>query len=457
MTASPDPSAVLASLHADLMARWPETRMEPSLTRISRLMELLGDPQRSTPAIHLTGTNGKTSTARMVESLLRSFGLSTGLYTSPHLASVTERIMLNGEPVSDERFVETYYDIAPYVEIVDAESVTSGGPAMSYFEVVTGIALALFAEAPVDVAIIEVGMGGGWDATNVVDAGVSVVTPIDLDHLDYLGPTVVDVAAEKSGIVKAGSIAVLAAQRPEVAPVLLARCELVGATALREGPDFGVASRELAVGGQLVTLQTGSPGGDSTVYPDILLPLHGTHQAHNAAVALATVEAFLSDGTRSLDLDLVREGFAAVSSPGRLEVLRRSPTVLVDAAHNPHGARALADAINDSFAFEHLVGVLAMLSDKDARAMVEALEPVLNEVVVTASRSPRALSAADLADIAREVFGDDRVRVAGTIAEALELAVESADAAALDGAGAGVLVTGSVVTAAEARALMGSK
>lgn len=452
---SVDDLSPLERLHADLMSRWPETKIEPNLARIARLMELLGDPQRSYRVIHVTGTNGKTSTARMTESLLRAFGLSTGLYTSPHLARVTERIQLSGEPVSDERFIEAYEELQPYIEIVDAESVTAGGPAMSYFEVITGLALAMFADAPVDVAVIEVGMGGTWDATNVADGQVAIVTPIDLDHAEYLGPTIADVALEKSGIIKPEATAVLAAQPIEAAEILIARCAAVGTEPLREGVEFGVVEREVAVGGQLLTLQTSGSEG-VTIYSELLLPLHGAHQAENAGLALAAVAAFLSDGTRALDIDIVREGFASVVSPGRLEIVRRSPTVLLDSAHNPHGARALADALGDSFTFSYLVGVVAVLSDKDSRAMLEALEPVLDEVIVTRSLSPRATPVDQLAEVARSVFGDDRVSVAHTIPDALELAIARADESATEtgGSGAGVLVTGSVVTAAEARMLL---
>jgi len=454
VTASPAP---LAALHDDLLSRWPETMIEPSLDRIGRLMQLLGDPQLTYPVIHIAGTNGKTSTARMVESLLRAFGLRTGLYTSPHLTSVTERVLVDGEPISDELFVEAYYDIAAYVEIVDAESVTSGGPAMSYFEVVTGLALAHFADVPVDVAVIEVGMGGRWDATNVVDGAVAVVTPIDLDHADYLGTTLSAIAAEKAGIIKPGSTAVFAAQQPEAAAVLLEKCVSVGVEPLREGPDFAVTLRDIAVGGQVITLQTTS-GHDSSgqsiveVYPDIVLPLHGAHQASNAAVALTAVETFLTDGSRSLDVDLVRDAFASVTSPGRLEVIRRSPTVIVDAAHNPHGAQALASAVAEAFTFSHLVGVLGVLADKDALGILVALEAVVDEIVITKSSSPRAMPIDDLAELAASVFGDERVSTGQSMELALDHALARADEV---GAGAGILVTGSVVTAAEVRKLLG--
>ncbi|HSN05805.1 MAG TPA: folylpolyglutamate synthase/dihydrofolate synthase family protein [Candidatus Angelobacter sp.] len=439
------------AIERSLAGRWPESRIEPTLDRIRGLLDLLGDPQTAYPVIHLAGTNGKTSTARMVESLLRSFGLRTGLFTSPHLHSVRERIRIDGEAIDSERFVRIHDDIAPYVDIADATSEAAGGPRLSFFELMTAMAYAAFADAPVDVAVVETGMGGTWDATNVVDSSVAVVTPVDLDHREYLGPTIAAIAGEKAGIIKPGGTAVLAAQSLDAAEVLLRRCVETGATVAREGVEFGVVDRAPAIGGQLLTLR--GPGGD---YEDVLLPLFGAHQAQNAAVALAAVEAFLGGGTAPLNPDLVRQGFASVSSPGRLEVVRRSPTVLVDAAHNPHGARALAAAIADGFEFTTLVGVVAVLSDKDARGLLEALEPVLSEVVVTSSSSPRAADVDDLAAIAVEVFGAGRVQAERRLADALDAAIARADEAAADlGGGTGVLVTGSVVTAAEARTLLG--
>ena len=335
----------LARVEEVLESRWPETKIEPSLDRISHLMTLLGDPQFAYPVIHVTGTNGKTSTARMIESLLQAMGLRTGLVTSPHLHQVTERIRLNGAPISPATFVETYDELEPYLAIVDSESLANGGPAMSYFEVLTGMAFAAFADAPVDVAVVEVGMGGAWDATNVVSPLVSVVTPIGMDHADYLGDTVELIATEKSGIIKAGSIAVLAYQDPIPAEVLLQRAALVDAMVARQGVEFSVRDRALAIGGQVLSLD-----GLNGTYDEILLPLFGAHQAANASVALAAVEAFFG-GTLTLDIDAIREGFGAATSPGRLEVVRRSPTVIVDAAHNPHGAAVLAAALEESFNF----------------------------------------------------------------------------------------------------------
>lgn len=439
----------LRTLWTTLEQRWPENVIEPTLARIAALTDLLGSPQASYPAIHVAGTNGKTSTARMIESLLRAYGLRTGLFTSPHLSDARERICLDGEPISAEKILQAWTEIAPYVDVVDTNAAADDGSPLSYFEVMTGLALAAFADAPVDVAVIEVGLGGGWDSTNVVHGAVSVVTPIGIDHREYLGDTVLDIAREKAGIIKPDSLSVLAQQDIDVAEVLLARTVEVGATVAREGIEFGVLARGVAVGGQLVTLK-----GLAGEYTEVFLPLFGEHQAHNAAVALAAVEAFLG-GVGALDADIVREGFASVTSPGRLEVLRRGPSVIVDAAHNPHGAQALAKAIEDSFDFAHLVGVVGVLTDKDALGILTALEPVLDRIVVTAPTSARAVDADELAAIAVEVFSEDRVFVEPELPEAIDRAMALAEEV---GAyeGAGVLVTGSVVLVGDVRRLLGS-
>jgi dihydrofolate synthase/folylpolyglutamate synthase len=440
-------SQTYESLIDDLMGRWPESRIEPSLVRIASVVELLGDPQRAYPVIHVTGTNGKTSTARMVESLLRACGLRTGLYTSPHLVDPRERIIFDGEPISIERFQRTWDDIAPYVELVDMKSVADGGIPLSFFEVMTAMAFAAFADAPVDVAIIEVGMGGTWDATNVADGVVNVVTPIGLDHHEYLGDSIIEIASEKAGIITEGSVAILAAQDVEAAEILIERCAEVEAVIARQGVEFGVIERDVAVGGQLLSLQ-----GLHGRYDDVFLPLFGEHQAHNAAVALAATEAFI--GNSELDPEIVREGFGTVTSPGRLEILRRNPTIIVDAAHNPHGAKALAGAVDDSFEFSRLIGVIGMLEEKDATGILTALEPVLDQVVITSPRSPRALGAEDLADLAIEIFGEERVRCEVSLSSAIDTAVTIAEEEAMYG-GVGVLITGSVVLVGDAKRILG--
>ncbi|KAA2266159.1 bifunctional folylpolyglutamate synthase/dihydrofolate synthase [Solihabitans fulvus] len=451
---NPDPGTIeaLRAVEAELNTRWPETKIDPSLERIQALVDLLGDPQRSYPVLQIAGTNGKTSTARMLDTLLSRIGLRTGRYTSPHLQLATERISVDGAPISPERYVEVYRDIEPYVSLVDARNDVP----MSKFEVLTGMGFAAFAEAPVDAAVIEVGLGGTWDATNVADARIAVVCPIGIDHVDYLGSDLLGIAREKAGIIKADSVAVLAEQQPEVAQVLLERCADVGAEVARQGMEFGVRDRVAAVGGQLLTLQ-----GLGGVYEEIFLPLHGAHQANNAALALAAAEAFFGAGPdRQLDIDAVRAAFAAVTTPGRLERVRSAPTVLVDAAHNPHGAAALAAAIGDDFAFLKLVGVLGVMGDKDVTGILTALEPVLSEVVLTTNSSPRAMDVDELAAVARDVFGDDRIVVEPRLDDAIETAVrlaEETDDSQQALSGSGVLVTGSVFTAGEARALFGKE
>jgi dihydrofolate synthase/folylpolyglutamate synthase len=434
---------------AALLARWGESKIGPSRHRIDRLMDVLGQPQRSYRAIHLTGTNGKTSTARMIDELLRGFGLRTGRYTSPHLASMTERIVLDGEPVADGVFADAYAEIEPYLEMVD----DGADMPMTFFEAVTGLALAIFADAPVDVAVVEVGLGGTWDATNVLDAGVAVITPIALDHTELLGETVAEIATEKAGIITADATAILASQPVEAAAELIRRASEVGAAVAREGLEFGVLERRLAVGGQLLRIQ-----GLGGVYDEVFLPLHGAYQAQNAACALAAVEAFFGAGAASgpLDLDIVRAAFAAVRSPGRLEALRSAPTVLVDASHNPAGMQATVEALAESFDFRHLIGVVAMLAGKDVRSALEILEPALDEVVIAQNSSSRAVPADELAAVAVEVFGADRVTVEPRLDDAIETAIRLAEESAGDVlVGAGVLVTGSVVTAGEARTLLG--
>ncbi|GAA2271657.1 folylpolyglutamate synthase/dihydrofolate synthase family protein [Streptomyces hawaiiensis] len=446
--ADPEVDKALREVETELATRWGETKLEPSVSRIAALMDVLGEPQRSYPSIHITGTNGKTSTARMIEALLGAFELRTGRYTSPHVQSITERISLDGAPIAPERFIETYQDIKPYVEMVDAAQEYR----LSFFEVLTGMAYAAFADAPADVAVVEVGMGGSWDATNVIDGDVAVITPIDLDHTGRLGTTHAEIATEKAGIIKQGATVIMAQQPVDAAQVLLKKAVEVDATVAREGLEFGVVERQVAVGGQLVTLR--GLGGE---YPEVYLPLHGAHQAHNAAVALAAVEAFFGVGAQradALDLDTVRKAFAAVASPGRLEVVRTSPTVVLDAAHNPAGARAAAAAIGEAFQFSRLIGVVGASGDKNVRELLEAFEPVFAEVVVTQNSSHRAMDADELAGIAVEVFGEERVQVEPRLPDALEAAITLAEEEG-EFSGGGVLVTGSVITVGEARLLLG--
>lgn len=460
---TPEDLRALAETEAELDLRWPETKIDPTLERVELLMDLLGNPERAFPAVHVAGTNGKTSVVRMVESLMRAFHRRTGRTTSPHLQIVTERIAIDGEPMHPADYVAIWQEIKPYVEMVDARSEAEGGPKMSKFEVLVAIAYAAFADAPVDVAVVETGMGGRWDATNVINADVAVITPIGLDHTDYLGDTLELIAGEKAGIIKSrwdaedlltppDNVTVLAEQDPEAMTVLLQEAVEKDSAVARAGSEFGVVSSSVAVGGQQLTIR-----GLGGTYEDIFLPLSGEHQARNAAVALAAVEAFFGAGAnKQLDVERVREGFAKVQSPGRLERVRTAPSVFIDASHNPHGVKALAAAMGRDFSFRRLVGVIAVLGDKDARGILSALEPVLDEVVITQNNSPRALEADILAEYARDAFGEERVHVAYDMPGAVEMATQLAEEDS-DGvlSGSGVLITGSVVTAGEARTLFG--
>ena len=449
----------LAEVEDELNERWPETKIEPSLDRIEMLMDLLGHPERSFDVIHIAGTNGKSSTARMVDSLLRAFHRRVGLVTSPHLQRVTERIGIDGQPIHPRDYVRIWHEIKPFVEMVDAQSDVP----MSKFEVLVGLSYAAFADAPVDVAVVEVGLGGRWDATNVVNADVSVITPVGLDHTDYLGDTLAEIAGEKAGIIKPRedaddpltpneNIVVIAEQDPEAMRVILQQAVDVEAGVARSGSEFAALESRIAVGGQQINIQ-----GLGGMYEDIFLPLHGEHQAKNAAVALAAVEAFFgASAGHPLDVATVRNGFAQAISPGRLERVRTSPTTFIDAAHNPHGAKALGAALDRDFDFARLIGVLSIFADKDSTGILTALEPYLTEVVITQNSSPRALDAYDLAETARDIFGEERVHVADNLPGAYAQAVELAEDAEVQ-SGSGIIITGSVVTAGDARAMFGKE
>ncbi|CAM3581901.1 bifunctional tetrahydrofolate synthase/dihydrofolate synthase [Smaragdicoccus niigatensis] len=457
---SPVELAEFALVEADLDKRWPETKIEPSKARIIALLDMLGSPQSGYPAIQIAGTNGKTSVARFIDSLLTAFSRRTGRTTSPHLQVATERISVDGAPITLRQYVDAYREILPFVELVDQKSAAAGGPAMSKFEVLTAMAYTVFAEAPIDVAVVETGLGGTWDATNVVEGQVAVITPIGLDHVGILGNDLATIAGEKAGIINPmrerlvahDPVAVIAEQDPEAMEVLLRRAVEVDAAVARAGAEFKLLERRVAIGGQVVTIQ-----GLGGVYEDLFMPVHGEHQAQNAALALAAVEAFFGAGRdRQLDKDLVRSAFESFASPGRLERVRTAPSVFLDAAHNPHGARALAKTLADSFSFRKVVGVVGVMGDKDADGILEALEPVFDELVVTQNSSPRAMDADDLLNKAVARFGDERVTMVPNLADALEraiiLAEEGDDEAP---GGSGVVVTGSVVTAGEARTLFG--
>ena len=432
----------LAAIENALLARWPETRIQPSLDRISLLCDALGSPQLSYPTIHIGGTNGKTSTTRFIDSLLFAHGLRTGRFTSPHLEDFRERICINGEMIGAEELIFNYNDIAAYFDFVDSKLPNP----ISFFEAVTGLALAAFSEHPVDVGIFEVGMGGQWDATNIIKPTVTVITPIGMDHMEYLGNTIEEIAETKAGILKEGAFAVFTNQEPEVAKILLARAAELGVDVAREGIEYEVMSRQMAVGGQLLTIR-----GTKDVYSDIFLPLHGKHQAANAAAALVAAEAFFGD--QHLDLDAVKSGFAAATSPGRFEIVRRDPTVILDAAHNPHGARTLANTLQEEFTFGRVIAVVGVFADKDAAGIFNEIKDVIDGVIVTQSSSPRALPADQLAKVARAFFDNDRIFVEPDLKVAIEKAIADGSHP-LEDETVGVLITGSVITVGEARAIL---
>lgn len=452
-------SARMREVESEILSRAPEHRVQPSLERVEWALDLLGNPERAYRNIHITGTNGKTSTARMAERLLAATGMRTGRFTSPHLATIRERIALDGEPISEEGFIAAWEDVAPYIRMVDERSAAAGGPRMSFFEVLTVMALAVFADHPVDVAVIEVGMGGTWDCTNVVPGDVEVITPIGLDHAAWLGDTIEEVASNKAGIIKDGAMLITSVQPPAAQAIIAAAAAQHGVVWRREldpeeDPDeagagvLSVLDRTLAVGGQMTTLRT-----TAAVYEDVFIPLHGDYQAHNALLALASAEALF--GGRALPAKIVEDGFASVASPGRMEVLRSSPTVIVDAGHNPHGLGALVPAVEEAFGFRHLVAVVGVMADKDVEGILSVLEPACDAVVCVPVDSPRALEVEDLAVVAREVFGADRVDAADTLAGGIERAVTLSEGFDDPLASSGVLVVGSVVLVAEARALFG--
>lgn len=434
-------------IYSHILSRNPEHDFEPTLDRMRDVCDLLGHPERAFRVIHVAGTNGKTSTARMAESLLRAHGLRTGLFTSPHLTSVRERICVDGEPISQVDFIRLWMEVAPIVHLADARSADRGGPRLSFFEVLTVLAFSAFADAPVDVAVVEVGMGGLWDATNVADGEVAVIAPVALDHSRYLGTDLAGVAREKAGIIKDGSRVIVAEQPEVVRPIVQAAVRAHRAEAAWEGEDIEIEDRTLGVGGQILSLRT-----KAATYEGVFAPLLGEHQAHNALLALAAVEAMLGDGS-SLDPGPVEQGFAAATSPGRLETVRTSPPIVVDAAHNPHGATALAEAIDECFAFDPLVGVVGVLDDKDVDGILGALEPILETIVVTSSLSTRAIPAAELAQAARGIFGEDRVEVEPHLPDAIDRAVALAEEGG--NVSGGILVTGSITLVAEARLLFG--
>lgn len=430
------------AVYETLLQRQGERWVQPRVERTRRVLELLDDPQRTYRVVHVTGTNGKTSTSRMIESLVRAHGLRTGLFTSPHLERFTERIMIDGEPIDDAAVSDAWDEIAPFVDIVDAELAAAGDAALTFFELLTVLAFVAFADAPIDVLVLEVGMGGSWDSTNTADGDVAVFAPIDLDHADRLGETIAEIALVKSGIIKDGAAVVSARQDPAAESVLREAAAAHGATIAFEGAEFALVEQRLAVGGQQISVR-----GLAGVYEGEYLPLYGAHQGFNATLAIAAVESLVGGATQPIAEDVLADGLGAVTSPGRLQLVGAAPTVLVDAAHNPHGARALVTALRESFDFDEWGIVLGVLSDKDAAGIVAELAPVAAHVFATAPDSERAEDADAIADLAEA--HDLRVSVHRDLSEASDAA--RAWAAASERRA--VVIAGSVVLAGEALSL----
>jgi dihydrofolate synthase / folylpolyglutamate synthase len=427
------------AVYSALLERQGEQWVQPRVERTRRVLELLDDPQRTYRVVHVTGTNGKTSTSRMIESLLRAMGLRTGLFTSPHLERFTERIMIDGEPVTDAAIADAWEEISPFVELVDAELAAADDAPLTFFELLTVLAFVACADAPVDVLVLEVGMGGAWDSTNTADGDVAVFTPIDLDHADRLGNTIAAIAEVKSGIVKDGAAVVSARQDPAAVAVLRRTADARGASLAFEGAEFALVEQRLAVGGQLLDVR-----GLAGRYSELYLPQYGEHQGQNAALAIAAVESLVGGGSLAIDGDVVTEGLAQATSPGRLQLVGTYPTVLVDAAHNPHGVRALVAALRDSFDIDEWGVVLGVLDDKDAVGMVRELAPIATRVFATAPDSDRASDPDVIADLAEEA--DLPVTVHPGLDDAADAAREWAGASDRRA----VVIAGSVVLAGEA-------
>ncbi|WP_150459977.1 bifunctional folylpolyglutamate synthase/dihydrofolate synthase [Nesterenkonia ebinurensis] len=445
----------VTSIYAEMLARAPENDMRPRLEPMQLAMEVLGDPQRSAPVIHVGGTNGKTSTARMIEAGLLAHDLRAGRYSSPHMGKVTERIAVDGKPVSDETFVRIWDEIRPSIGLVDAQLAERGEKPLTLFELLTVLAIAIFADEPVDVMVLEVGLGGSWDATNVADSAVQVIGPISLDHTAMLGETVEEIAQEKAGIITEGGFLVSAAQQRDAADVLLEAAQTAGVPFRFQGVEFGVESRLPGVGGQQVTIQ-----GLTGRYPDLQLPLLGAHQAENFAQAVAALEAFIGGGERQLNIENLRTACEHITSPGRLETLRSAPAVIVDAAHNPAGIEAGATAVQESFGFSKLVLIVGILKEKDAAHMMQVLfeqyGDVVSEVCFTQSTSARAIPAEELAELAQDAgFREEQIHTTEQLDAAIAWAVEQIDAEELSET-AGILITGSITLVGDARALFGA-
>ena len=420
---------------AALERRQPETMPAPSLDRIREIVTLLDDPQRTYPTIHVTGTNGKTTIAQAASTLACAHGLTTGLYTSPHLLSVTERLSVCGTDIPEDEFAEEWAHLEPFLELVDGQ----GNGETTYFEAVTALAFLWFADKPVGLAVLEVGMGGSWDATNVVEGDVAVIGEVSLDHPE-LGSTVREVATEKAGIVKPGTIVVAREQpHPEALEVIEARANEVGATVLYEWRDWAVAERLQAVGGQRFRIE-----GAHSQYDDLFVPMYGEHAVRNVTAANVAVESVLG---HAVDPEATRSALAELRVPGRLEVAGRSPTVLLDGAHNPAGAEALARSLGEAFVAERLHVVLGVSSNKDLDGVIAPLVPITDAWYAAQNESVRSFPAKHIAE--RVAAAGGRVADLGTVAEMMQAARHAAAEDDL------ILVTGSLYTVADARRALG--
>jgi len=415
-----------------LLTRIPENKLRPRLEPTRRAVELLGDPQKSYRVIHITGTNGKTTTTRIIERILRELGLRTGRFTSPHLVRLNERMAIDGEPVGDQQMAEVWADIEPILAMVDAELEAAGDTKLTFFEALAVLGFAVFADAPVDVLVLEVGMGGEWDSTNVADGDVAVFTPISIDHAERLGNTVAEIANTKSGIIKPGAIVVSSAQPAEALTVIEAKSSALAERIAVYGRDFEVLDVVADMAGQRFSVKT-----LTSEYSDLFLPLHGEYQAENAALAISAVEAFFGASNRLFD-DVLRVALADSTSPGRLQVVSRKPLTILDAAHNPGGAEVLARAMQKSFGSPETVAIISILADKDASALLSALDDTAETFIITQSSSPRAIAVDELAALAKSVFGEARVQTASNALTAMTLARQ------LVSENGAILVTGSI-------------
>ena len=416
-----------------LLKRIPENKVRPRLEPTRRAVQLLGDPQSSYRVIHITGTNGKTSTTRFIERILREHGIKTGRFTSPHLLRLNERISIDGEPVSDEQLLSVYSDIEPILEFVDQELRQQGENPLTFFEALAVLGFAVFADAPVDVLVLEVGMGGAWDSTNVANGDVAVFTPIGLDHMDRLGNTISEIAETKAGIIKSGAIVVSSTQQPEALRVLEQVASESAEKFFLEGRDFFVDQAHPTQTGQEIVIQ-----GLAGKYMKMTAPVFGSHQSSNLAVAIAAVEAFLGAGERQIPDDILRSAVADVSSPGRLQLIRSEPEILLDGAHNPDGARVLATALKSEFSNRPIVALIAVLSEKDVSSLLENLKGIFESAIITSSSSPRAMPATDLEALAKQSLET----IVSSVSD-FKLAFHAAQKRAMEIDGL-VLVTGSI-------------